>query len=86
MPPLYRGPLTVEYVDGQTPEVVYTSNGSRRIDWTYTSGQSHLIINESLGETFDWANFGPRRGTLQSGPVSPALDPLGRRVVSPVVV
>lgn len=79
VPPLYRGPLTVEYVVGRTPEVVQTLDGSRRTDWTYSSGEAHDIFNPNLGRTFHWSTFSPDKGKLVSRPASPVLNVLLRR-------
>jgi hypothetical protein len=79
VPPLYRGSLTVEYVVGRSPEVVKTLNGSRRIDWTYSSGEAHAIFNPTLGKTFYWSTFGPGKGKLEARRASPVSNVLLRR-------
>lgn len=65
VPLSYRGPLTVEAVDGLTTEIAYSENGKRRIDRSYSSGSSHSLWDFDGGVLYRWTDFGPDRGMLR---------------------
>jgi hypothetical protein len=73
IPPLYRGPLTVEGRRGGTLEVMRSEGGNRRIDRSYSSGASHLIALPAEGVVFHWTDFERQKNFLQTTKMAPEM-------------
>jgi len=66
VPPLYQGPLTVEYQWDHRPAVFYTDHGFQRLDLGAPPYTAHVVADVRQPYRYFWRDSGPQKGQIET--------------------